>query len=58
MLTVIVLLIAAFIALTYRYRGKAPVKLAASQCDAELWKHVYRPERLKVIEPCTAVEAA
>jgi hypothetical protein len=56
LLTVIVLLIAAFIALTYRYRGKAPVKLAASQCDAELWKHVYRPERLKVIEPCTAVE--
>ena len=55
-LVVVVLLIAAFIALTLRYRGKAPVKLAASECDANLWKHVYEPERLKVIEQCTAVE--
>ena len=55
-IVVLVLLIAAFIALTFRYRGKAPVKLAVTECNAELWKHVYQPERLKVIEPCTAVE--
>jgi len=51
-----VLLIAALIAFTHRYRGTAPVKLAATECKAELWKYVYRPGRLKVIEPCTAVE--
>lgn len=55
-IAVVVLLIAAFIFVTFRYRGKAPVKLAASQCNAELWKHAYQPERLKVIESCTAVE--
>jgi hypothetical protein len=53
---VLALLIAAFIALKLRYRGTAPVKLSATQCDAGLWKHVYQPERLKVVEPCTAVE--
>lgn len=56
LLAVIVLLIAAFVAFAFRYRGKAPVRLAASECNADLWKHVYQPERLKVIEPCTAVE--
>jgi hypothetical protein len=55
-LAVVVILIAAFIALTVRYRGKAPVKLAATECNAELWKHVYQPERLKVIEPCSVAE--
>src|SRR5215471_1231996 len=39
-----------------RYPGKAPVKLPAEACDADLWKHVYQPERLRVIEACTAVE--
>jgi len=56
LLGLIVLLIAAFIVFTFRYRGKAPVKLAVSECNADLWKHVYQPERLKVIEACTAVE--
>lgn len=56
LLGLIVLLIAGFIVVTFRYRGKAPVKLAASECNADLWKHVYQPERLKMIEPCTAVE--
>jgi hypothetical protein len=55
-IALLVLLIAAFIFVTFRYRGRAPVKLAAAQCDAGLWKHVYQPERLKVIEACTAVE--
>lgn len=39
-----------------RYSGKAPVKLPAASCDARLWDHVYRPERLRVLETCTAVE--
>jgi len=39
-----------------RYPGKAPAKLPAGNCDGELWRHVYRPERLRVIEPCTFVE--
>jgi hypothetical protein len=45
-----------FIAARLRYPGKATVKLAAADCNAELWKHVYGPERLGVIEACTAVE--
>jgi hypothetical protein len=56
MLGVLLLAIALIVAFTLRYPGKAPVKLAASECDADLWKHVYRPERLHVIETCTAVE--
>jgi hypothetical protein len=38
------------------YSGTAPVRLAAQSCDAGLWKHVYEPQRLRVIEACTAVE--
>jgi hypothetical protein len=52
LLTFIALLIAARL----RYPGKATVKLPAADCNADLWKHVYSPERLKVIEACTAVE--
>ncbi|HMF90036.1 MAG TPA: hypothetical protein VKL40_05285 [Candidatus Angelobacter sp.] len=39
-----------------RYSGTAPVKLPAESCDRSLWKHVYQPERLRVIEACTSVE--
>jgi hypothetical protein len=49
-------IIALLIAAKLRYPGKSTVKLAAENCNADLWKHVYRPERLRVIEPCTAVE--
>jgi hypothetical protein len=49
-------LLALFFAAKFRYPGTAPIKLPASKCSADLWKHVYQPERLKVIEPCTAVE--
>lgn len=49
-------LIALFIAASLRYRGKATVKLPSADCNADLWKHVYSPERLRVIEACTAVE--
>jgi len=49
--------IIAFIVIAkFRYPGKAPVRLSAENCNAELWKHVYEAERLKVIEACTAVE--
>ena len=37
-------------------RGPGPLRLPAESCNAALWGHVYRPQRLKVIEPCTAVE--
>ena len=39
-----------------RYSGTAPVRLAVQNCNAELWKHVYEPQRLRVIEACTAVD--
>ena len=56
-LTVLVFLaITLFLRARARYPGKAPVKLAAESCDQSLWRHVYDPDRLKVIEPCTAVE--
>lgn len=32
------------------------MKLPAADCKADLWKHVYSPERLGVIEPCTVVD--
>lgn len=55
-LGVLLMLIALFIAASLRYPGKAAVKLPAGDCNADLWKHVYNPERLGVIETCTAVE--
>jgi hypothetical protein len=56
MLAVLAALAAAFLVLQLRYPGRAPVRLPAESCDAGLWKHVYRPERLKVLEACTEVE--
>ena len=55
-LTVLLTLIALFIAARLRYPGRAPVKLPAADCNADLWKHVYSPERLGVIEACTTVD--
>jgi hypothetical protein len=52
----LVLLTALAITTNLRYKGKAPVKLPASACNAELWKHIAESERLKVLEPCTAVD--
>ncbi len=37
------------------HRGKRPLQLAAESCNSALWDHVYHPQRLQVIEPCTAV---
>ena len=53
---VLLALAALFIGAALRYPGKATVKLPPSDCNADLWKHVYTPDRLRVIEPCTAVE--
>ncbi|MCA1828458.1 MAG: hypothetical protein ABR567_10155 [Myxococcales bacterium] len=36
-----------------RYPGKAP---AAGGCNADLWTHVYRPKRLRILTPCTIIE--
>lgn len=49
-------LVALIFAARLRYSGKTPVKLPAENCDARLWDHVYSPERLRVLETCTAVE--
>ena len=54
-LAVLLTLIALFIAARLRYPGKATMKLPPADCNADLWKHVYSPERLSVIEACTAV---
>ncbi|HKE33304.1 MAG TPA: hypothetical protein VKD65_16345 [Candidatus Angelobacter sp.] len=48
--------IALIVIVKFRYAGKAPVKLSAEFCSADLWKHVYEPARLQVIEACTEVE--
>jgi hypothetical protein len=56
LLVLAVALAALMLAALLRYPGKAPVSLPAASCDASLWKHVYRPERLRVMEGCTAVE--
>ncbi len=56
MLVVLVILICLSVVVKLRYSGKATSKLPASDCNADLWKHVYSPERLHVIEACTAVD--
>src|SRR5580765_7879722 len=55
-LGVLLALIGLFVAAKLRYSGTATVKLPAADCNADLWKHVYAPERLRVIEACTAVD--
>jgi hypothetical protein len=55
-LGVLLTLITLFIVARLRYPGKATVKLPPADCTADLWKHVYSPERLGVIEACTAVQ--
>jgi len=52
----IVVLVAVLVVASLLYTGKAAVKLPAAECNADLWKHVYEPGRLRVIEACTAVE--
>ena len=39
-----------------RYAGKPTVELPAGDCDADLWRHVYRADRLRVVASCTSVD--
>jgi hypothetical protein len=55
-LAAIVALAAVLVVASRRYTGKVAVKLPAADCNVDLWKHVYEPSRLRVIEACTAVE--
>jgi hypothetical protein len=52
---VLIALLALFLAAKLRYSGRVAVKLPAADCNADLWKHIDHPERLRVIEACTAV---
>ena len=54
MLVVLAAVVAALAFARLRYSGSAPAMPAAS-CNADLWKHVYRPERLSVLQACTSV---
>ena len=56
MLFVLAGLIALFVMARLRYPGRAPLRLEEKECDADLWKHVYPPDRLRVIEACTVVD--
>lgn len=52
----VVALVALFLVAKIRYAGRAPVKLPVENCDPGLWSHVYEKKRLRVVEPCTAVD--
>ena len=54
-LVVLAVLVAGFVSEKLRCSGVTPVKLPAGDCNADLGKHVYSPERLRVVEACTAV---
>ena len=56
LLGLLLTLLVLFLIARLRYRGIPPVNLPAGNCNASLWSHVYRPDRLRVIEACTAVE--
>ena len=55
-LGILVLLIGISIAAKMRYSGKAVMNLSPTNCNADLWNHVYGKNRLKVIEQCTSIE--
>jgi hypothetical protein len=56
MMAVLAALVALFLMARLRYSGKTTVKLPAENCNGDLWRHVYRAERLRIIEACTAVD--
>ncbi len=56
MVVVLAALVALVVGMRVRYPGQAPTALPAGDCDPELWRHVYDPKRLRVVEACTAVE--
>ena len=55
-LAAVVAVLGVFAAAKLQYSGEPPLKLPVAECDPDLWKHVYDPGRLRVIEACTAVE--
>jgi len=56
MLTALAAVVILLVVVRLRYSGTAPMRLAAQNCNGDLWKHVGSPERLRLIEACTAVE--
>lgn len=56
LIIVIVLLGIVYLTVRTLYPGRASAALSASECNADLWNHVYDRERLRIIAPCTAVE--
>ena len=55
-IAVLVALGALFSVARLRYSGKPTMELPAGDCDGDLWRHVYRADRLRVIARCTAVD--
>ena len=55
-LIVLATLGALFLMARLRYAGKPTVELSAGDCDADLWRHVYRADRLRVVARCTSVD--
>jgi len=53
---VVIVLLLIVLAGMLRYPGKVSVKLPASDCNPELWRHVYEKERLRILQECTAVD--
>jgi hypothetical protein len=52
----LVALAALFSMARLRYPGKPTMESPAEDCDADLWRHVYRADRLRVIARCTSVD--
>jgi hypothetical protein len=55
-LSTLILLAALLLFIRLCYPGRPQTRLPAGNCNAGLWKHVYEPERLEVIEACSAVD--
>src|SRR6476661_8844267 len=56
MLAVVIAGLTLLVAAKLRYRGSPSLKLPDENCDAEVWKHVYEKDRLRVLQVCTAVD--
>lgn len=48
-------LLAVFLGAIYVWRNLSPKPTPQRTCDQTLWKHVYRPSRLKIIDQCRNV---
>jgi len=54
--TMLVAVVTSVLVVRVRYPGKPKIRLAASECNADLWNHVGDREKLHVIAACTSVE--